>query len=130
ASCASESLYCSGGDFMKYEEGARIGPPMPRSLAILAARTASMMIPAELGESQTSSLYSRLSGTSPKARPSRRTYAHLRSSSHGTWSEGPMCTAPALSSCGIWEVTDWVLEIFLDSRRSRSSMFLKSMLPP
>ena len=29
-----------------------------------------------------------------------------------------------------WLVTDWVLEIFLDSRRSRSSMFLKSMLPP
>ena len=28
------------------------------------------------------------------------------------------------------EVTDCVLEIFLDSRRSRSSMFLKSMLPP
>ena len=27
-------------------------------------------------------------------------------------------------------MTAWVLEIFLDSRRSRSSMFLKSMLPP
>ena len=40
---------------------------------IFAARTASMMMPAEFGESQTSSLYSRLSGTSPKARPSRRT---------------------------------------------------------
>ncbi|SLJ65799.1 Uncharacterised protein [Mycobacteroides abscessus subsp. abscessus] len=49
------------------------GPPMPRSLAILAARTASMMMPAEFGESHTSSLYSRFSGTSPKARPSRRT---------------------------------------------------------
>ena len=46
---------------------------MPRSLAIFAARMASMMMPAELGESQTSSLYSRFSGTSPKARPSRRT---------------------------------------------------------
>ena len=42
-----------------------------------------MMTPAELGESHTSSLYSRFSGTSPNARPSRRTYAHLRSSSHG-----------------------------------------------
>ena len=30
----------------------------------------------------------------------------------------------------IWLVTDWVFEIFLDCRRSRSSMFLKSMLPP
>ncbi|SKY01259.1 Uncharacterised protein [Mycobacteroides abscessus subsp. abscessus] len=27
-------------------------------------------------------------------------------------------------------MTAWVLETFLDSRRSRSSMFLKSMLPP
>ena len=46
---------------------------MPRSLAIFAARTASMMTPAEFGESHTSSLYSRFSGTSPKARPSSRT---------------------------------------------------------
>ena len=30
----------------------------------------------------------------------------------------------------IWLVTDCVFEIFFDSRRSRSSMFLKSMLPP
>ena len=44
---------------------------MLRSLAILAVRMASMTMPALLGESQTSSLYSRLSGTSPKARPSR-----------------------------------------------------------
>ena len=29
-----------------------------------------------------------------------------------------------------WLVTAWVLEIFLDSSRSRSSMFMKSMLPP
>ena len=58
---------------MKYEEAERIGPPMPRSFAIFAARSASMMTPAEFGESQTSSLYSRLSGTSPNARPSRRT---------------------------------------------------------
>ena len=46
---------------------------MPRSMAIFAARTASMITPAEFGESQTSSLYSRLSGTSPNARPSSRT---------------------------------------------------------
>ena len=73
ASRASLSSYCTGGLFMKYDDADRIGPPMPRSLAIFAARTASMMMPAELGESQTSSLYSRLSGTSPNARPSRRT---------------------------------------------------------
>src|SRR5674476_1235509 len=76
------SSICSGGDFMKYVAADRIGPPMPRSLAIFTARSASMMMPAEFGESHTSSLYSRFSGTSPKARPSRRTYAHLRSSSH------------------------------------------------
>ena len=52
---------------------------MPRSRATLAQRTASMITPAELGESQTSSLSSRLSGTSPKFRPSIRMYAHLRS---------------------------------------------------
>ena len=42
------------------------------------------LMPAEFGESHTSSLYSRFRGTSPNARPSRRTYAHLRSSSHAT----------------------------------------------
>ena len=35
--------------------------------------------------------------------------------------------AMPLSNC---DVTAWVFEIFFDSRRSRSSMFLKSMLPP
>ena len=50
----------------------RIGPPIPRSRAIFAARTASMMTPAEFGESHTSSLSSALSGVSPKERPSRR----------------------------------------------------------
>ena len=69
----SSSGSCTGGDFMRYDDAEMIGPPMPRSLAIFAARIASMMMPAELGESQTSSLYSRLSGTSPNARPSRRT---------------------------------------------------------
>src|SRR5699024_3007144 len=88
ASCASESRYCSGGDFMKYDDADSTGPPMPRSLAIFAARSESMMMPAEFGESHTSSLYSMLMGASPKALPSSRTYAHLRSSSHCTKSEG------------------------------------------
>ena len=35
-----------------------------------------------------------------------------------------------LISCGICEVTDWVFEIFLETSRVRSSMFMKSMLPP
>ena len=43
-----------------------------------------MMMPAEFGESQTSSLYSSDSGTSPKLRPSSRMNAHLRSSSQAT----------------------------------------------
>ena len=33
-------------------------------------------------------------------------------------------------SCGICDVTAFVFEIFFDSRRSRSSMFRKSVLPP
>src|SRR5258708_22056551 len=41
-----------------------------------------------------------------------------------------MCTLPAPRSWDSCEVTAWVLEIFLDSSRSRSSMFMKSMLPP
>ena len=81
---ASLSLYWTGGDFMKYELGASSAPPMPRSSASLAQRTASMTMPAELGESTTSSLSSTLSGTSPKERPSSRMYAHLRSLSQGT----------------------------------------------
>ena len=90
-----------------------------------------MITPAELGESQTSSFSSTLSGTSPKLRPSMRMYAHLRSWSHGTWSDGPMWTSYSERiTSSIWEVTAWVFEIFFDSRRSRSSMFLKSMLPP
>ena len=63
-------------------DGESKAPPILRSKPIFAQRSASMMTPAEFGESQTSNLYSRLSGTSPKARPSSRTYAHLRSSSH------------------------------------------------
>src|SRR5690242_21801981 len=50
----TSSPYCSGGDFMKYELAEITGPPMPRSRAILAARTASMMTPAELGEAHAS----------------------------------------------------------------------------
>ena len=57
---------------------------MPLFSASLASRTASMTIPAELGESQTSSLSSTLSGTSPNDVPSMRMYAHLRSVSQGT----------------------------------------------
>ena len=52
--------------------GPSSGPPMPRSRASLAHRTASMMTPPEFGESHTSSLSSRLRGTSPKFRPSMR----------------------------------------------------------
>src|SRR5450756_2742618 len=77
---AMSSAIWMGGDFMKYAAGEVIGPPMPRSWAIFTARTASMIMPAEFGESQTSSLYSRFSGTSPKARPSRRTYCLLYTS--------------------------------------------------
>src|SRR4029453_9909258 len=117
-----------GGLFMKYADGPSNGPPTPRSWATLQQRRASMITPAELGESHTSSLSSTLSGTSPKLRPSRRMYAHLRSSSHGTWSDGPMWTDSDSMPWSIWLVTDWVLEIFLDSRRVRSNMFLKSML--
>lgn len=46
---------------------------MSRSLAIFTALMASMVTPAELGESYTSSLYTRVSRTSPDALPSRRT---------------------------------------------------------
>ena len=68
----SSERYCSGGDFIKEDEGEIKGPAMPRSIAILAQRTASMITPAELGESQTSSFSSKFRGTSPKARPSIR----------------------------------------------------------
>ena len=69
----SASSYFMKSPPEQYADAGMIGPPIPRSLAILAARTASMIIPAELGESHTSSLYSRFSGTSPNARPSSRT---------------------------------------------------------
>ena len=36
-----------------------------------------------------------------------------------------------LSSClRSWDCTDWVFETFFEVRRSGSSMFMKSMLPP
>ncbi len=57
---------------------------MPLLSASLISRTASMTTPAEFGESQTSSFSSTLSGTSPKALPSRRMCAHLRSVSQAT----------------------------------------------
>ena len=57
---------------------------MPWLSASLQQRTASMTMPAEFGESQTSSFISTFSGTSPKAWPSTRMCAHLRSVSHGT----------------------------------------------
>ena len=57
---------------------------MPLLRASFASRTASITMPAEFGESHTSSLSSMLSGTSPKDDPSMRMYAHLRSVSHGT----------------------------------------------
>ena len=57
---------------------------MPLLSASLQQRTASITMPAEFGESQTSSFSSAVSGTSPNASPSRRMCAHLRSVSHGT----------------------------------------------
>ena len=69
---------------MKYDDAAEQRAADAAVHGDLGARIASMMTPAEFGESQTSSLYSRFSGTSPKARPSSRTKAHLRSSSHAT----------------------------------------------
>jgi len=74
-------------------------------------------------------LSSAFSGTSPKARPSMRMYAHLRSSSHGTWSDGPMCTSLFAISCGICEVTDWVFEIFFETRRFALQHVHEVMLP-
>src|ERR687895_2859298 len=110
---ATESAYCTGGDFMKYELGAMRGPPTLRSSASLAHLTASMTTPAEFGESHTSSLSSMLMGISPNSRPSMRMYAHLRSLSHGTWSDGPMWMSSASMPFEICDVTDCVLEIFL-----------------
>jgi hypothetical protein len=127
---AASSENCTGGDFMKYALGPISGPPIPRSFASLAQRTASITTPAELGESQTSSFISTEIGTSPKLRPSRRIIAHLRSSSHGTWSEGPMWIESFSSGTSSWDCTDWVFEIFFEVSRERSSMFMKSMLPP
>ena len=84
ASYASSSAICFGGDFIRYALGPSSAPPTPLFSASFASRTASMTIPAEFGESQTSSLSSTLSGTSPKDEPSIRMYAHLRSVSQGT----------------------------------------------
>ena len=116
---------------MKYDDADSIGPPMPRSLAIFAARTASMMTPAEFGESQTSSLYSRISGTSPNVAALEADERPLAVVEPGDV-VGRADVHVARRRCRgcSCEVTDCVFEIFLDSRRSRSSMFMKSMLPP
>src|SRR6185369_13832680 len=66
-SCAASSENCTGGDFMKYALGPISGPETPRSIASRAQRIASITMPAEFGESQTSSFSSMLSGTSPNA---------------------------------------------------------------
>ncbi len=84
SSRASSSSICCGGDFIRYELGSTSEPETPLFSASFASRTASMTMPAEFGESHTSSFISRFSGTSPKAAPSMRMYAHLRSVSHGT----------------------------------------------
>ena len=81
---AVSSGICTGGDFLKYADGAMSAPFSPWSRPSLAQRTASMTMPAELGESQTSSFISRFSGTSPNVVPSMRIWHHLRSFSHGT----------------------------------------------
>ena len=131
ASCASWSEYCSGGDFMKYDEADRIGPPMPRSRAIFAARTASMMTPAEFGESQTSSLSSGVQrGVAEGAALQADVGPLAVVEPRHVVRRADVHVAPCAISCGICEVTDWVLEIFFDTRRLRSSMFMKSMLPP
>src|SRR3954453_10495558 len=81
---ATESGTWTGGDFIRYEDGDSSAPEMPLFSASLQNRTASVTMPAEFGESHTSSFISTLSGTSPKAWPSTRMCAHLRSVSHGT----------------------------------------------
>ena len=111
-----------------------IGPPMPRSLAILAARTASMMMPARVGGVPDLELVLEVQrdvtegatleadvGPLAVVEPRRRS----RTGRCGRCGRRPCRQRPVRL-----EVTAWVLEIFLDSRRSRSSMFLKSMLPP
>src|SRR5207248_625560 len=84
SSRATGSGTCAGGDFIRYEDGPSSAPPTPWLSASLQQRTASITIPAEFGESHTSSFSSTLSGTSPNAWPSTRMWAHLRSVSHGT----------------------------------------------
>ena len=66
-----------------HDDGAISAPFSPWSSPSFAQRTASITMPAELGESHTSSFISRLSGTSPNVVPSIRMWHHLRSLSHG-----------------------------------------------
>src|SRR3546814_8434288 len=69
---ALSSGICSGGCLQKYAAGARIGPPRPRSRAILAQRIISIATPAELWLYSTDRRSSRSSGTPPNIRPSIR----------------------------------------------------------
>ena len=80
---SSSGRWCIG-DFIRYELGPSSWPERPLLSASLQQRTASITIPAEFGESHTSSFSSTFSGTSPNAWPSSRMCAHLRSVSHGT----------------------------------------------
>ena len=70
-----------GGELYDPDGGVRV-LGVGELLPLAGARRGTM--PAELGESQTSSLASRFSGTPPNASPSMRMWAHLRSVSHGT----------------------------------------------
>ena len=81
---ASSSVNWIGGDFIKYEDGSISGPALPLSNPIFAQRIASIITPAELGESQTSNLSSMFKGASPKLVPSSLILAHFRSSNQGT----------------------------------------------
>ena len=84
---------------MKYADGPSSGPPMPRSRATLQQRTASMITPAELGESHTSSLSSTLSGhvaeVAALERGCRPTCGR-RATARGR--DGPMCTSSVVDA--------------------------------
>ena len=69
---AMSSWIWMGGLFMKYDDGPTSVPVSPRSRPSFRQRTASMTTPALFGLSQTSSLSSALSGTSPNVVPSIR----------------------------------------------------------
>ena len=130
-SWAAESRYCSGGDFMKYDDGPSSGPPMPRSSAIFAARTASMMMPGRVrGVPDLELVLERQRDVAEGAtlEPDVGPLAVVEPRHVVRRADVDVATLPmSRSTC---EVTDWVFDVFFDSRRSRSSMFWKSMLPP